>query len=96
MLASDPSVGPGKRYRGGCVSCGGCEGGRRELAAMARAEQAEKAPAMEDLKGRRVAELKQYAASLEGVPMSPAQIRASTKERLLQALARHFGWTEER
>ena len=36
MLASDPSVGPGKRYRGGCVSCGGCEGGRRELAAMAR------------------------------------------------------------
>ena len=79
-----------------CVSCGGCEGGRRELAAMARAEQAEKAPAMEDLKGRRVAELKQYAASLEGFPMSPAQIRASTKERLLQALARHFGWTEER
>lgn len=96
MLASDPSAGPGKRYRGGCVSCGGCEGGRRELAAMARAEQAEKAPAMEDLKGRRVAELKQYAASLEGFPMSPAQIRASTKERLLQALARHFGWTEER
>ena len=42
------------------------------------------------------AELKQYAASLEGFPMSPAQIRASTKERLLQALARHFGWTEER
>lgn len=63
---------------------------------MARAEQAEKAPAMEDLKGRRVAELKQYAASLEGFPMSTAQIRASTKERLLQALARHFGWTEER
>ena len=31
MLASDPSVGPGKRNRGGCAACGGCEGGRREL-----------------------------------------------------------------
>ena len=85
MLASDPSVGPGKRYRGGCVSCGGCEGGRRELAAMARAE----------LKGRRVADLKQYARSLENFPMTPAQIRTATKDQLLQALARHFGWTEE-
>lgn len=24
MLASDPSVGPGKRRQGGCASCGGC------------------------------------------------------------------------
>ena len=32
MLASDPSVGPGKRRQGGCASCGGCEGGKRELA----------------------------------------------------------------
>ncbi len=95
MLASDPSVGPGKRYRGGCVSCGGCEGGRRELAAMARAEQAEKAPTWEELRGLRSAELKQYAGSLEDFSMSLAQIRAATKERLLQALARHFGWTEE-
>ena len=87
MLASDPSVGPGKRYRGGCVSCGGCEGGRRELA--------EKAPSWEKLRGLRSAELKQYAGSLEGFSMSPAQIRAATKERLLQALARHFGWMEE-
>ena len=31
MLASDPSVGPGKRYQGGCAACGGCEGGMREL-----------------------------------------------------------------
>ena len=31
MLASDPSVGPGKRHNGGCASCGGCEGGMREL-----------------------------------------------------------------
>ncbi len=31
MLASDPSVGPGKRHNGGCAACGGCEGGRREL-----------------------------------------------------------------
>ena len=34
MLASDPSVGPGKRDQGGCSSCGGCEGGRRELACI--------------------------------------------------------------
>lgn len=95
MLASHPSVGPGKRYRGGCVSCGGCEGGRRELAAMVRAERAEKAPTWEELRGLRSAELKQYAGSLEGFSMSPAQIRAATKERLLQALARHFGWTEK-
>ena len=95
MLASDPSVGPGKRHRGGCVSCGGCEGGRRELAAMARAEQVQKAPAMEDLKSLRVAELKQYAGSLEGFSMTPAQIRAATRERLLQALSRYFGGTEE-
>ena len=95
MLASGPSVGPGKRYRGGCASCGGWEGGRRELAAMVRAEQAEKAPTWEELRGLRSAELKQYAGSLEGFSMSPAQIRAATKERLLQALARHFGWTEK-
>ncbi len=31
MLASDPGVGPGKRSQGGCASCGGCEGGMREL-----------------------------------------------------------------
>ena len=31
MLASDLSVGPGKRNQGGCAACGGCEGGRREL-----------------------------------------------------------------
>jgi len=31
MLASDPSVGPGKRAAGGCAACGGCEGGMREL-----------------------------------------------------------------
>ena len=95
MLASDPSVGPGKRHRGGCVSCGGCEGGRRELAAMARAEKAEKAPSMEEMKGRRVADLKQYARSLENFPMTPAQIRTANKDQLLQAMARHFGWTDE-
>jgi len=30
MLASDTSIGPGKRAQGGCASCGGCEGGRLE------------------------------------------------------------------
>ena len=44
MLASDPGVGPGKRSQGGCTSCGGCEGGMRELrqcrqAAEAKAEE---------------------------------------------------------
>lgn len=34
MLASDPSVGPGKRNQGGCAACGGCEGGRRELSCI--------------------------------------------------------------
>lgn len=38
MLASDPSVGPGKRHAGGCASCGGCEGGMRELRACRQAE----------------------------------------------------------
>ena len=33
ILASDPSVGPRKRHQGGCASCGGCEGGMRELRA---------------------------------------------------------------
>lgn len=36
MLASDPSVGPGRRHSGGCAACGGCEGGRRELQQCAR------------------------------------------------------------
>ena len=36
MLASDPSVGPNKKYRGGCAACGGCEGGRREWEAYQR------------------------------------------------------------
>ncbi len=34
MLASDPSVGPGKRSQGGCAACGGCEGGKRELSCL--------------------------------------------------------------
>ena len=48
MLASDPSVGPGKRYQGGCASCGGCEGGMRELRACA-ADQKTKSPAKKPL-----------------------------------------------
>ena len=63
MLASDPSVGPGKRHQGGCASCGGCEGGMRELRCIQQAEKpqkaeaekpAEKAPArpgLEEMKG---------------------------------------------
>ena len=36
MLASDPSVGPNRKYRGGCAACGGCEGGKREWEAYQR------------------------------------------------------------
>lgn len=36
MLASDPTVGPNKKYSGGCASCGGCEGGRRELLGLCK------------------------------------------------------------
>lgn len=39
MLASDVSVGPAKRHQGGCAACGGCEGGRREIAAIQKAKQ---------------------------------------------------------
>ena len=45
MLASDPSVGPGRRHSGGCAACGGCEGGRRELQ---RCQKAPSAPADAD------------------------------------------------
>ena len=50
MLASDPSVGPGKRNSGGCVSCGGCEGGKRELDAICKKcnQAADDAPGASD------------------------------------------------
>ena len=48
MLASDPSVGPGKRHQGGCASCGGCEGGMRELRACA-ADREARSPAKKPL-----------------------------------------------
>lgn len=44
MLACDPSVGPGRRYGGGCAACGGCEGGRREAAEHTTGLEAEHAP----------------------------------------------------
>ena len=47
MLASDPGIGPGKRHQGGCASCGGCEGGMRELRACAKAQKAAPAAAPE-------------------------------------------------
>ena len=56
MLASDPSVGPGKRNQGGCAACGGCEGGKRELACTrqtpARVDYVSAKPAGEPVRKR--------------------------------------------
>lgn len=38
MLASDVSEGPGKLRAGGCSQCQGCEGGKREYAALLRSQ----------------------------------------------------------
>ena len=48
MLASDPSVGPGKRSQGGCAACGGCEGGRRELSCAMKKGPAPDKPSAPD------------------------------------------------
>ena len=92
MLASDPSVGPGKRYQGGCVSCGGCEGGRRELLAIEKKE----VPSLKELRAWRLADLRRYARELEGFEMTPGAIRTAAKERLVEALARHLGCEDGR
>ena len=87
MLASDPYVGPGRRYQGGCASCGGCEGGRREAVRQERAVP--DMPPAKELRAWRVAELRRYARGLEGFPMTAAEIRGAAKDRLLKALEAH-------
>ncbi len=95
MLASDPSVGPGKRRQGGCASCGGCEGGKRELAFQQQTGQPQApsesarvgdAPDLETLKQWKVLALRQYVRKLPGFSMSPNEIRYANKAALLAAL----------
>ena len=87
MLASDPSVGPSKRYQGGCVACGGCEGGRRELESLqAHPKEDPAGISVSEWKKRRVGELRAYVKTLADFPMEPSDIDAATKANLLAAL----------
>lgn len=91
MLASDISEGPGKLYGGGCASCGGCEGGKRE---RQRGEQARKEniPSLETMRSWKVVRLRQFARKLAHFSMTPNEIRYATKQTLLDAL---LDWLEE-
>lgn len=89
MLASDPGIGPAKRSNSGCVACGGCEGGRRDLekAARSRAGLSSGAPVtMQELKGWKVVSLRQYVRKLKRFPLTPNEIRYANKARLLEVL----------
>ncbi len=96
MLASDVHQGPGKRAQGGCSSCGGCEGGRRECAGPETAappkaalhQPAEKTvPGLVALQEWKVVELRSYARGLKGFPLTPNEIRFANKKALLDAMA---------
>jgi len=87
MLASDVSVGPGRLYAGGCASCGGCEGGRRERAG-ARSAAPPPLPPDKPFSAWKVVALRQYARKLPGFPLTPGEIRFATKQALLDALSR--------
>ena len=94
MLASDPSVGPGKRSQGGCAACGGCEGGRRELSCIQKKPPApEGAPngEPEDLTGWKVVALRSYVRKLPGFPMTANEIRYANKATLLKAIEAYRG-----
>ena len=106
MLASDPGVGPKKRHQGGCASCGGCEGGLRELRGCAKAPKAvsEKAapdpapeaktpparPSLDELKGWKVLALRSYVRKLPGFPLAPGEIRYANKAQLMGALTKYY------
>ncbi len=84
MLASDPGVGPGKRSQGGCVSCGGCEGGMRELRACRQAvnKPADQTPKTEEkppLAEKPVRSVKPRAKK-EAAPGAPAEERPALEE----------------
>lgn len=98
MLASDPSVGPGKRNQGGCAACGGCEGGRREAscfqAKRPRPDRPEGAksdvPDLAQLKVWKVVQLRSYVRKLPGFPMTANEIRYANKAALLKAIESYF------
>ena len=102
MLASDPSVGPGRRHQGGCASCGGCEGGMRELRCIQQAEKAQKAesakpapekpaqPGLEEMKGWKVVALRSFVRRLPDFPLTANEIRYANKARLLAALSEYY------
>ena len=89
MLASDPSVGPGKRNQGGCAACGGCEGGRRELSCQQKKPSAPARapiPDPEELKGWKVVALRSFVRKLPGFAMTANEIRYANKQALLKAI----------
>ncbi len=95
MLASDVDVGPGRRARGGCTACGGCEGGRRECdseekwaAIPPSLEQGTAAP--KDIESWKVVKLRTYVRGLKGFPLTPNDIRYATKHTLLEAIEIYF------
>ena len=104
MLASDPSVGPGKRHQGGCASCGGCEGGMRELRACAEKKPSDhkadrssspsvsdsSKPDLEQMKTWKVVVLRSFVRKLPGFPMTANEIRYANKASLLDALATYY------
>ncbi|MBQ9196412.1 MAG: BMC domain-containing protein, partial [Clostridia bacterium] len=104
MLASDPSVGPGRLHQGGCAACGGCEGGMRELRACAAApkETAEapkekenetspaQPPDLNALAKWKVVALRSYTRRLPGFPLTANEIRYANKAQLLSALKEYF------
>ena len=94
MLASDIGVGPNKRNQSGCVACGGCEGGRRELmrckaAPAQKASVSEKTPedtvkAPEDADGKKAPARKKSA-----VKPAPGKAPTGGERPSLEALR---GW----
>lgn len=101
MLASDPSVGPGKRHQGGCAACGGCEGGMRELRGCQAKPKPQKTeekppeppadqPDLNAMKGWKVVALRSFARKLPGFPLTANEIRYANKAALLEALAAYY------
>lgn len=88
MLTSEVSAGPARRAGGGCTSCGGCEGGQREL--LQSVSPADDPSDMETLSKWKVVTLRQYARRLPGFPLNPNEIRYANKALLLQTFKSYF------
>lgn len=82
MLASDISVGPNRLYSSGCKECCGCEGGKREWQAIARAnaeDRRKKKEAEALLAAQQQAE--QPAAEAPKAPEVPQENVPAAKDR---------------